>query len=197
METAPVRQVRVVAPTVPKENNPPLVEEMTPEAEQKLFSFIQEQTAKMSRYAALNNSEGQIGFYELNRALAEYQNINLALISLGVMAKVEYSKAKEAFEDWYAEKYITERNILNPPSVSSTKWYAAKEIEMHVRHKYKKEYKELLMEQEFAEHKVALLRRLQDSWTAHQFVLARLSRNVEADLRGSSTKDSGPKFDED
>jgi len=193
MNEAPVRTVRARA-AAPAAIEPTI--EMTPEAEQRLITFCEQQIAKMSRYASLNNSEGQIGFYELNRALAEYQNINLALISLGVMAKVEYSKAKEAFEDWYAEKYITERSILNPPTVSTTKWYAAKEIEMHVRSKYKAEYKAMLMEQEYAEHKVSLLRRLQDSWTAHQYVLARLSKNVESELRGSSVEDSGPRLED-
>jgi len=176
---------------------PDSLTDISPEAEQKLIMFCEEQIARMSRYASLNNEEGQIGFYELNKALSEYQNINLALISLGVMAKVEYTKAKEAFEDWYSEKYIQVRNELNPRSISTSKWYAAKEIEMEVRNRYREEYKQKLLDMEYAEYKVALMRRLQDSWAAHQFVLARLSRNIEADIRGSIVEDIGPKSQEE
>lgn len=176
---------------------PDSLTDISPEAEQKLITFCEEQIARMSRYTSLNNEEGQIGFYELNKALVEYQNINLALISLGVMTKVEYTKAKEAFEDWYSEKYIQVRNELNPRSISTTKWYAAKEIEMEVRNRYREEYKQKLLDMEYAEHKVALIRRLQDSWAAHQFVLARLSRNIEADIRGSIVEDIGPKSQEE
>lgn len=162
----------------------------TPEAEQRLVAYCEEQISKMSRYASLTNNDGQIGFYELNRALGEYQNINLSLIGIEVLAKNELSRATEAFEAWYAEKYITEREILNPHSVSTTKWYAAKEIEMHVRTKYKLEYTRLNNEKIYAEHKVAMLRRMLDSWTAHQFVLSRLSRNAEAELGGSKLEES-------
>lgn len=172
---------------------PTKIADITPEAEQKLIAFCEEQISKMSRYAKLNNTEGLIGFYELNRALSEYQNINLSLISIGLMAKVELTKAKEDFEDWYAGKYIQVREELNPRSISQSKWYAAKEIEMEVRIRFKDEYKQKLLNLEYAEHKVALIRRLQDSWAAHQFILARLSRNIETELHGSFVENNGPK----
>jgi len=177
--------------TIPVRQTIKKIEEIvTPEAEQRLVAYCEEQISKMSRYAALNNAEGQLGFYELNRALSEYQNINLSLIGIEVLAKNEHARAIEAFEEWYADKYITEREILNPRSMSTTKWYAAKEIEMQVRTKHKADYTRLNNERIYAEHKVAMLRRMLDSWTAHQFVLARLSKNVEAELGGSKLEDS-------
>jgi hypothetical protein len=166
-----------------------VLEEPTPEAEARLIEFCEKQLSKMARFARIHNDEGQIGFFELNHALAEHQPINLALISLYNLAKVEYMKAKEAFEDWYAEKYIQEREILNPQSVSSTKWYAAKEIEMYVRKKHRDQYKKLNEEQLLAEQKVALLRRLLDSWASQQFVLARISKNTESEVTGSKMEE--------
>jgi hypothetical protein len=139
----------------------------------------------MTKYSRLFNGEGQIGFFELNQAQAEYQSINLALITINLMAKIELTKATEAFEDWYAEKYVEEREILNPRSLSAQKWLGGKEIEMHVRVKYTSEYKRLKEAVVYAEHKVALIRRLLDSWERHSFTLGQLSKNVIAEIGGT------------
>ena len=160
-------------------------------SEERLVAFVEEQIKKMAKYAALNNEEGQIGFYELNRALAEYQSINLALISLYNLAKIETAKAINSFEEWFAEQYVQQRELLNPRSISSTKWYSTKEIELHVRTNNKETYYNLYQEKLFAEQKESMLRRLLDSWSSHQYILARLSKNVEAEYKGAGVEDLG------
>ena len=159
--------------------------ETTPEAEQKLIAFCEEQVQKMSRYARLNNDDGQVGFYELNKALGEYQNINLALISIYNLAKIEYTKAKEAFEDWFAEKYIEQRELLNPRTLAANKWLSQREIEMNVRHNNRTEYRKYNDEMVYAEQKVALLRRLLESWASHAYTLSQLSKNAIAEVGGA------------
>lgn len=162
-----------------------VVDDYSPEAEQQLLVFCEEQIEKMRKYAKLFNEQGQIGFYELNQAQAEYQSVNLALIYLNLRAKIEATKAHELWEEWYAERYVDEREILNPRSLSAQKWLGAKEIEMHVRIKYREEYRALKMSTEMAEHRVALMRRLLESWERHSFTLGQLSRNVIAEIGGT------------
>jgi hypothetical protein len=154
--------------------------------EDRLLEFVEQQIAKMARYSKLSDENNLIGFFELNHALAEHQSINLGLISLYNSAKTELTQAQEAFDDWYADRYITMREELNPRSLSPTKWFSTKEIEMYVRNKYKDEYKVLNSERIAADQRVGILRRLLDSWSSQQFVLARLSKNVEAEMGGSS-----------
>lgn len=143
----------------------------------------------MSKYSNLLNSNNLVGFDELVRAQAEYQTINLSLISLNVMAKMELTKAKEAYEDWYADKYVTMREELNPRTLSAQKWLSQKEIELHIRVRYKEDYKAHLLEMEYAEQKVALMRRLMESWERHSFTLGQISSNIRAEIRGSYTED--------
>lgn len=160
-------------------------EDATPEAEQRLVEFCEAQIQKMSKFSSLQNADGQVGFDQMNSALANYQNINLSLIALYNLAKIDLNKAKEAFEDWYAEKYVLTRQEKNPTSVAATKWLSTKEIEMEVRSTYKLEYKALYNEVLFAEQKVAFLRRLLDSWSSHQYVLSQISKNIIAEINGS------------
>ncbi len=171
---------------IPTRTLPPISEEITPEAEQRLVQFCEEQIAKMQKSAHISNADGQPGFYELNQALMNYQSVNLALISIYAVAKTEFSQAKEAFEDWYATKYIQVRDELNPRSISTTKWYGAKEIEMQVRHQFNKEFRAMNDDLIFCEEKVSLLRRMLESWASHQYVLTQLSKNITAEIGGSS-----------
>jgi len=168
-------------------NNPPtrILRNTSPEAEQRLIEFCETQIQKMSKYASLGNSDGQIGFDQMNTALSEYQSINLSLIAIYNLAKIEMTKAKETFDDWYAEKYIEVREEKNPRHLSAQKWYSTKEIEMEVRVKYKTEYKKYNEEFLFAEQKVAFLRRMLESWSSHQYILSQISKNIISEINGS------------
>lgn len=175
MSNFPLRQVnRTLQPA------PPL-DEFTPEAEQRLLAFVEEQLDRMQKAASLNGIDGQPGFYELNQALMDYQKVYLGLVSLNTLAKTELSKAQEAFDDWFANKYIEIRNEINPRNLSANKWYSTKEIEMEVRVRHPQEFKRLHDEVTYADHRVNMIRRLLEGWNSQQFVLSRLSRNVEAE----------------
>lgn len=181
MSDIPVRQPKQVAETV--------IDNYTPEAEQRLLSFVEQQVEKMKAYAKFNAADGQPGFFELNKALSEHQLVWLGLVVLNSLAKVEYNKAKESFDDWFAEKYIEIRDQMNPRSVTSTKWYSTKEIEMQVRVTYRDKFHELERAMTYADFKLASIRRLMDGWANQQFVLSRLSKNVEAEFGSGKLED--------
>ena len=107
--------------SIPVRQAPPVeaIRDPDPENVSKLLAFATEQVEKMRNAASVGNVDGQPGFYELNRALSDYQSINLGLISVYAIAKTEYAEAVEAFEDWYSEKYIEIRDELNPRSLGA------------------------------------------------------------------------------
>lgn len=146
-------------------------------AEDNLLEFVEEQIEKFRKYSNLGN--GQPGYYELNEALMNYSNINCSLIAMDVMAKQELERAKSAFDDFMADKYMSERARLNPVNVASTKWASSKEIEYSVRVNYHDEYSRLYTAMADAEKKVAFLRRLLSAWENQLFVIRQLCKNTE------------------
>lgn len=162
-----------------------------PETTSRLLAFTEAQINKMQGAASLGNVDGQPGFFELNKALSEYQTVNLGLISIYAVAKTEYTEAVAELDDWYSEKYIEIRDELNPRSLTPTKWYGAKEIEMHVRNRYKAKFRELEKAKADADHKLSVVRRLLGGWSSQHFILSRLCKNIEAEIVGSSEKGGG------
>lgn len=150
--------------------------------EDKLFEFINEQIAKFKKYSNLGEGD-QVGFYELNSAIKGWQEVNLSLISLGVVAKRELAERKREFNDFFDEKYIEQREIHNPRSITAQKYLSKNEIESCVHIAYKAEYNRLSKAIDEAEMKVAFVRRLEDAWNNQLILLSRLSRNVEAEVR--------------
>ena len=152
-------------------------------AEQRLIEFVESQIAKMREYAKLGNGK-EATFYEVNEALMSYQNTLLALLAMHNTAKIEHMRAKEAFDDWFAQKYIAIREEVNPRSLSAQKWFSQKEIEMMVRQKHNDEYKRLSWNLTLTEQQLAFLRRLLEGWNTHQYILTQLSRNLIAEVNG-------------
>lgn len=181
MDSVQTRQV--ATRQVPNNNTTaPVVTVSDTSAEDRLLEFVETQIEKIRAYTKIGSGSGMPGFYELNEALLDYTSIQASLISLDVIAKIECDKATEAFKDWQAQKYIEARTMLNPISVTASKWYSASEIEAYVRCKYKDEYNELHQNMTYAEMKVAAIRRLLDSWNTQSIILSRLCKNIETEM---------------
>ena len=155
--------------------------------EDRLLEYVESQINKMKKYTDLGNSGGIPGFYELNQALMEFTMIQSSLISMGVMAKIEFDRATEAFKDWYSEKYVETRERLNPPSLAGNKWASQTEIDAYIRRENRTEYGRLHKEMVCAEMKVDAMRRIQDSWNTYSLILNRLCKNVETEMAVTAT----------
>ena len=166
--------------TIPKKDN-------ISSPEDRLLEYVESQINKMKKYTDLGNSDGIPGFYELNQALMEFTTIQSSLISMGVIAKIEYDKATEAFKDWYSEKYVETRERLNPPSLAGNKWASKTEIDAYIRRENRTEYGRLHKEMVCAEMKVDAMRRIQDSWNTYSLILNRLCKNVETEMAVTAT----------
>ena len=166
--------------TIPKKDN-------ISSPEDRLLEYVEAQINKMKKYTDLGNSDGIPGFYELNQALMEFTTIQSSLISMGVIAKIEYDKATEAFKEWYSEKYVETRERLNPPSLAGNKWASQTEIDAYIRRENRTEYGRLHKEMVCAEMKVDAMRRIQDSWNTYSLILNRLCKNVETEMAVTAT----------
>ena len=166
--------------TIPKKDN-------ISSPEDRLLEYVESQISKMKKYTDLGNSDGIPGFYELNQALMEFTTIQSSLISMGVIAKIEYDKATEAFKEWYSEKYVETRERLNPPSLAGNKWASQTEIDAYIRRENRTEYGRLHKEMVCAEMKVDAMRRIQDSWNTYSLILNRLCKNVETEMAVTAT----------
>lgn len=150
-----------------------------PTPEERLLEYVEAQVENFRKYSNLGDPQGMPGYYELNEALMNYSNVNCSLISLDVIAKQEYERAKNAFDDFMAEKYMIERAKLNPTSLSANKWASAKEIEYMVKNDYYDEYSKLYSEMTAAEMKVAACRRFLNAWESHLYCIRQLCKNTE------------------
>lgn len=160
----------------------PIVSVSNNTAEDRLLEFVDQQIEKMRQYSKIGDGGPIPGFYTLNSALMDYSSIQASLISLDVLAKVECDKATENFKNWQAQKYLEARSILNPITVTASKWYSSNEIDAYVRSHYHDEYTQLHEEMVCAEMKVAVIRRLLDMWDKQSLILNRLCKNIETEM---------------
>lgn len=158
-------------------------------AEDQLVSFVNTQINRM-REAIHLGAGRELSFYEINEALCTYQDTNLGLMVLYTTARTEHIRAEEAYESWFAEKYLEVREELNPRNLSAQKWLSQKEIEMAVRVRYKDEFTRYNREVIVTEQQVAFLRRLLEGWASHQYILTQLSKNLISEIKGLGIEDS-------
>lgn len=151
-------------------------------AEDRLYAFIEKQIDRMKKYT--NLGEGGPTFFELNEALSNWSNVNCSLITLDVMAKQDYQKAKNAYDEFIADKYFIIRNENNLPSLSAQKWLSTQEIMYLVQRdpRWCEEYRNLRDELNITEKKVAFCRRLLDNMESFKYTLGTLSKNVQAEV---------------
>lgn len=151
------------------------------EREQAFIEYVQTKMKEMQNYSRLGN-DGHLTFFDLNRALMEHSNVNLTLTALYSIAKNEYKKLEDEFEDWYAERYVEIKDIENPKTLSPGKWASSKEIEMIVRVKFKDDFKKRKHELNLKEAQLSFLRRTCETWERQSFVLSSLSKNLQAEV---------------
>ena len=152
-------------------------------AEERLYSFVEKQIDRMRKYTALGEGGGPT-FFELNEALSNWSNVNCSLITLDVMAKQEYQKAKNDYDEFIADKYYIIRSENNLPSLSAQKWLSTQEIMYMIQRdpRWVVDYRNLRDELNICEKKVAFCRRMLDNMESFKYTLGILSKNVQAEV---------------
>lgn len=149
------------------------------EAFDKFITFVNEKVQMLSQGAVL---ETDPSFSSLNGALSKFEGILLSLTSQYEVLRYEATEAKDAYDDAYAQLYVSERDAVNSVDRPATKYLSAKEIDMLVVSKHREKLTELRTKTELLDHQLSTLRRLIDGWTSYSFVLNTLSKNVQTEV---------------
>jgi len=146
------------------------------------IEFVSEQLEIFQKKTNLLSSNHEITPMLLNKNLAEYSNVGIAL-------NAEYTRAEGALEDfkrtynaWWDERFINMRHELNPISLAATKWASKGEIEAETRVKYKDEFYDWDTRLKDYEMKVNFLSRLRGQWEKHVQVIICLSQNARQEM---------------
>jgi hypothetical protein len=151
----------------------------------KYIEYVMEMIDKFKKHSKLIEND-RITPYLLNKALGEYQDVNLALIGEYQRAKVELKKCQDAYNEWNDEKFMTVRKEMFAEFEGKTVKVSVKEIETGLRVKYRDDYNAYQQNISDAEMKVSFLRRLVEQWKRFDSVLTTLSYNMQSELRALS-----------
>lgn len=149
-----------------------------------LIAFVEKQVLKMNE-KILFDGQREPSIYELDMALSTYEQTMFGLVAMYEQAKYDAQVAKEAFEEFYAEKFMEVRNQYNTIDVKKGQWLSSSEIEYTTKSIFKKELAELKADQLKKDAERSTLERLMKSWESYQFVLTQLSKNTIADMGAS------------
>lgn len=153
-----------------------------------LLAFVEREIYKMNN-KLLFNGERAPSIYELDYALATYQQTLFALTALYEQAKYDAEIAKAKYEEFYNTKYMEVRNKYNNIDVKNSQWLSAKEVEATTYSVYKKELAALKADWIEKDCERSTSERLCRGWESYQFVLGQLSRNSIAEINSSGNPD--------
>ena len=94
-------------------------------------------------------------------------------------------KTKDAFKEWFALKFITIRDEVNPKNSPASKYYSSKEIEYMVIANNKEEYSKFRSAMALADHEKSTISRMIEGWKGYQFILQQLSKNSIAEMEAA------------
>lgn len=158
--------------------------------EDKLIKFVSEQVTKMDE-KLLFDGQSSPPLQLIDRAIMQHEHVMLALTALYEQSRWTLKRAKAAYNEWYAKRYLEIRNEVNKKEDARAKWYKDTEIDMMVTVKFSKEKAQFNADVEMADAKLSLFRRLIDSWNNYAFQLNQLSKNGIAE---KNTSDIGQKY---
>jgi hypothetical protein len=156
----------------------------TPDDEYKkskdeLMKFVADQIEMMNSNL-LFSGQSQPSFYSLNQSLMNFESVMLGLISIHAEVRSDLDYAKEAYDNFYSQKYVEvkrEQSALG----KSAQFTAQREIELYVRNKYLQELAEKKADIIRIENQYNTINYLIDSWKNYSFILNQLGANSRAE----------------
>ncbi len=146
------------------------------------ITFVEQQLDIFKQHSMLLDRNHEITPMLLNKNLAEYTNVGVAL-------NLEYQRAKKNFSDmkrdygvWWDEVYCNMRHKLNPLELAGTKWSSQKEIEAEARIANKEMFLEWDQKIQAIEMKVSFLNSLREQWQDHAKIIITLSNNARQEM---------------
>lgn len=160
------------------------------------ITYVQEQIEQFKKYTNLiDDALGEITPSQVNYALANYTNVNIALNTEYQRKKSELDRKKRAFHVWWDEQFVIVRREMNPPTNPGTKWLSKQELESEVRSRNKDEYLGYRDDLDDLENQVNFLSRLLSQWADHGKMLTTLSQNMRQEMVSLGIQDRVDKTD--
>ena len=153
-------------------------------AGEELLAYVDKQIQRMNN--KVNFSSGDVSLYELDVALSTYEPTLFALTAVYEQARFDAEAAKEKYNEWYYDKYMEIRNRYNTIDVKTAQWLSSKEIDATLFKTYRKEAAKLKAEMIKAEGQRSTVERLLKGWENYAYILGQLSKNINAQMMGSS-----------
>lgn len=149
------------------------------------IDYVNTQIKKFGKTSKLiqNNT---ISPESLNRALGEYLEVNLGLLSEYQLAKLNEIAVTDEYQQWYDKAFVNIKSQMNSNSEKKTAKFALKEYEIQLRHQYQKEYYEWSSRIKESQMKVRFLLRIVDLYKKYDNILTTLSSNMRSEIRSLS-----------
>ena len=156
---------------------------MTNDIEQ-LLAYVNQKIKLMANKLLFDGNRSP-SLYELNKAIAEWPHVYLALTVSYEEAAYELDIAKEAYEEFLNDKIVETRETYNRNTVEDKKfWLGSKEIEAYTCKKYKNELAHLKAAIILCERQKSTMLRIIDGWNNYSWQLNQLSKNSIAETAG-------------
>ena len=148
------------------------------------LSFVETKITELQQYTKLIRNN-QINPPDINRALGEYTEVLWMLQAEYQRAKVAHYEKEAEFDDWWDGVFVATRDKLTEDLVKS-KWPSKTEIETQARAENIGEYRVYKDALIASENRVEFIRRLLESWKAHDHILVNLSQNMRSEMNALS-----------
>jgi hypothetical protein len=145
------------------------------------ISYVNEIMTKYNKASKLIYND-EINPNEINKALAEYLEINGILLTDYQIAKVNLYEIQKDFNKYYDKKFIEAKNKLEIDVPRSVK-ISDKAVDIQVRVDNESQYYEKESQLEEAKYRVAHVRRVLDLYKNFQNILIALSQNMRQEMR--------------
>lgn len=162
---------------------------MSEELIQDYISYVQKTVEKFSKIGDLIQND-EISPNRLNRALAQYYDISLALNAEYQRNKIEHATLETEYQIWYDEAFtVAKEMVRNEYSESRSIKPSVKEYEITLRRQFKEEWREWDLRIKASEAKVQFLLRLRETLNKYDNILTAISYNMRSEMRALSIED--------
>src|SRR5208282_1644811 len=118
----------------------------------------------------------------INKNLAEFTNIGIALNLEYQRAKSILVDLKRDFNEFWDSKYVEMRHKLNPLDLPGNKWSSQREIDAETKVANAIEFREWDTKVQEQEMKVSFLNSLREQWQDHAKIIITLSNNARQEM---------------
>jgi hypothetical protein len=151
----------------------------------QIIEYVEFVNSRVRKYKDVSNliQNDEVTPETINKALANYSNVNLALIGEYKRLKANVFKLELNYQEWWDAKFSEARKLLISEIESKTIKISVEEIKVQTRTINKEEYRDWQEKIFAAKEKVSFMLRMVDNWKKVDQILITLSHNMRSEMR--------------